>query len=131
MTISRLVAVGCISIVLLSSGCDETMAKNNSEVNVEDANKKVPTKEVPTKEVQIRGMFKKSFEVYELEANDILYYVFDPKQLLIKQSRRVNQEGYYKHFDACVIGDISSKGKFGPLGRYQQQITVHGICEWI
>lgn len=80
MTISRLVAVGCISIVLLSSGCDETMAKNNSEVNVEDANKKVPTKEVPTKEVQIRGMFKKSFEVYELEANDILYYVFDSKQ---------------------------------------------------
>ena len=113
--------------MLLSSGCDETLAKSNVEVKSVVA-KNVIQKEV-TKEVQIRGTFKKSFEIYELDANGVKYYVFDPKNLLIEASKKTNQKGYYKQFDACVIGDLSPKGKFGPLGRYHQQITIHRLCK--
>lgn len=127
MIIGRLIALGCISMMLLSSGCDETLAKSNDEVKSVIAKNK--TQKEATKEVQIRGTFKKSFEIYELDSNGVIYFVFDPKKLLIAASKNTNQEGYYKQFDACVIGDLSPKGKFGPLGRYHQQITIHKLCE--
>ena len=127
MIISRLIAIKCISIMLLSSGCNETLAKSDGEVKSVAAKNEIQKE--ATKEVQIRGMFKKSFEIYELDTNGVTYSVFDPKKLLITASKKTNQKGYYKQFDACVIGDISPKGKFGPLGRYYQQITVHRLCE--
>lgn len=132
MIISRLLAVGCITIVVMSTGCDETFAKSNGANNnheVKSAAAENAIKEEATTDVQIKGAFKRSFEIYELDANGVKYYVFDPKHLLIEASKKSTQKGYYKQFDACVIGDISPKGKFGPLGRYHQQIAVYRLCE--
>ena len=121
MTKFRLIILGFASTVFIITGCDETQASNNK--NVEEL---TPTS--VQKEVQLRGDFKRSFEVYELASNDITYYVSDPKQLLMKDSKSVNQKGYYKYFETCVVGKISSIGKYGPLGKYQNQITVREIC---
>ena len=55
-------------------------------------------------------------------------YVSDPQQLLMKDSKSINQQGYYKYFETCVVGNISAIGKYGPLGKYQKQITVSEIC---
>ena len=117
----RLIILGFASTIFIITGCDETQASNNKNV-------KELTPTSVQKEVQLRGDFKKSFEVYELASNDITYYVSDPKQLLMKDSKSVNQKGYYKYFETCVVGKISSIGKYGPLGKYQNQITVREIC---
>ena len=117
----RLIILGFASTVFIITGCDETQASNNKNV-------KELTPTSVQKEVQLRGDFKRSFEVYELASNDITYYVSDPKQLLMKDSKSVNQKGYYKYFETCVVGKISSIGKYGPLGKYQNQITVREIC---
>ena len=117
----RLIILGFASTIFMITGCDETQASNNK-------NMKELTPTSVQKEVQLRGDFKRSFEVYELASNDITYYVSDPKQLLMKDSKSVNQKGYYKYFETCVVGKISSIGKYGPLGKYQNQITVREIC---
>ena len=117
----RLIILGFASTIFMITGCDETQASNNKNV-------KELTPTSVQKEVQLRGDFKRSFEVYELASNDITYYVSDPKQLLMKDSKSVNQKGYYKYFETCVVGKISSIGKYGPLGKYQNQITVREIC---
>ena len=117
----RLIILGFASTIFIITGCDETQASNNKNV-------KELTPTSVQKEVQLRGDFKRSFEVYELASNDITYYVSDPKQLLMKDSKSVNQKGYYKYFETCVVGKISSIGKYGPLGKYQNQITVREIC---
>ena len=121
MTKFRLIILGFASTIFIITGCDETQASNNKNV-------KELTPTSVQKEVQLRGDFKRSFEVYELASNDITYYVSDPKQLLMKDSKSVNQKGYYKYFETCVVGKISSIGKYGPLGKYQNQITVREIC---
>ncbi|WP_296172806.1 hypothetical protein [Psychrobacter sp. UBA2769] len=117
----RLIILGFASTIFIITGCDETQASNNKNV-------KELTPTSVQKEVQLRGDFKRSFEVYELASNDITYYVSDPKQLLMKDSKSINQKGYYKYFETCVVGKISSIGKYGPLGKYQNQITVREIC---
>lgn len=117
----RLIILVFASTIFIITGCDETQASNNKNV-------KELTPTSVQKEVQLRGDFKRSFEVYELASNDITYYVSDPKQLLMKDSKSVNQKGYYKYFETCVVGKISSIGKYGPLGKYQNQITVREIC---
>ncbi|MDA5132450.1 hypothetical protein [Psychrobacter sp. ANT_H3] len=117
----RLIILGFASTIFIITGCDETQASNNKNV-------KELTPTSVQKEVQLRGDFKRSFEVYELASNDITYYVSDPKKLLMKDSKSVNQKGYYKYFETCVVGKISSIGKYGPLGKYQNQITVREIC---
>ena len=117
----RLIILGFASTIFMITGCDETQASNNKNV-------KELTPTSVQKEVQLRGDFKRSFEVYELASNDITYYVSDPKQLLMKDWKSVNQKGYYKYFETCVVGKISSIGKYGPLGKYQNQITVREIC---
>ena len=117
----RLIILGFTSTIFMITGCDETQASNNKNVK-----ELAPTS--VEKEVQLRGDFKRSFEVYELASNGITYYVSDPKQLLVKDSKSVNQKGYYKYFETCVVGKISSIGKYGPLGKYQNQITVREIC---
>ena len=117
----RLIILGFASTIFMITGCDETQASNNK-------NMKELTPASVQKEVQLRGDFIRSFEVYELASNGITYYVSDPKQLLMKDSKSVNQKGYYKYFETCVVGKISSIGKYGPLGKYQNQITVREIC---
>lgn len=117
----RLIILGFASTIFMSTGCDETQASNNK-----NAKAFAPTS--VEKEVQLRGSFKRSFEVHEFVSNGITYYVSDPKQLLIKDLKSINQKGYYKYFDTCVIGKISSVGKYGPLGKYQKQLTVRRIC---
>lgn len=117
----RLLILGFISTIFMSTGCDDTQASNNSDV-------KAVAPESTEKEVQLRGKYKRSFEIHELVSNGITYYVSDPKQLLIKDSKSIDQKGYYKYFETCVVGKISSMGKYGPLGKYQKQITVRSIC---
>ncbi|WP_350642807.1 hypothetical protein [Psychrobacter sp. HY3-MNA-CIBAN-0198] len=117
----RLIILGFASTIFMSTGCNETQASNNSDV-------KAVAPESTEKEVQLRGKYKRSFEIHELVSNGITYYVSDPKQLLIKDSKSINQKGYYKHFETCVVGKIGSMGKYGHLGKYQMQITVRRIC---
>lgn len=81
-----------------------------------------------TSKVTLHGHFTRSFEVYEMAANGKTYYVSDPKQLLIKLAHKQGQKSYYKSFDTCVVGSIASNGGYGPLGRYQQQMTVSDVC---
>ncbi|MEN6670519.1 hypothetical protein AAJP47_09105 [Psychrobacter sp. B38] len=76
----------------------------------------------------MRGKFRRSFEVHELESNGNIYYVSDPKQLLVNHSNGLDQKGYDKAFDACVVGVIDSKGGYGPIGKYENKITVSELC---
>ncbi len=117
----RLIILGFASTIFMSTGCDETQASSNSDV-------KAVVLESVAKEVQLRGKFKRSFEVHEFVSNGTTYYVSDPKQLLIKDSKSLNQKGYYKYFETCVIGNISPIGQYGSLGKYQNQITIREIC---
>ena len=115
----RLIILAFVSTIFMSTGCDETQASENVKVFA-------PTS--VEKEVQLRGSFKRSFEIHEFVSDNIIYYVSDPKQLLIKDSKSINQKGYYKYFETCVIGNISPIGQYGPLGKYQNQITIREIC---
>ena len=76
----------------------------------------------------MRGNFKRSFEVHELDANGKIYYVADPKQLLMNDSNKSGKNSYYKSFETCVIGVIGSEGGYGPTGKYENEITVSEIC---
>ena len=80
MTKGRLIILGFISTVFMSTGCGETQASSNSDI------KAVALDDV-AKEVQLRGKFKRSFEVHELVSNGVTYYVSDPQQLLMKDSK--------------------------------------------
>lgn len=117
----RLIILGFASTIFMITGCCETQTSSNSDI------KAVALDDV-AKEVQLRGKFKRSFEVHELVSNGVTYYVSDPQQLLMKDSKSINQQGYYKYFETCVVGNISAIGKYGPLGKYQKQITVSEIC---
>ena len=76
----------------------------------------------------LQGRFTRSFEIYEIAANGKTYYVSDPEQRLLKFANKHHPKGYYKSFDTCVVGHIDANGRYGPLGRYQQQITISDIC---
>ena len=117
----RLIILGFASTIFMITGCGETQASSNSDI------KAVALDDV-AKEVQLRGKFKRSFEVHEFVSDNIIYYVSDPQQLLIENSKSLNQKGYYKYFETCVIGNISPIGQYGPLGKYQNQITIREIC---
>ena len=110
-----------IPTLMMSTGCDETQANSDNAGQISAL-------ENSQKKVQLRGKFKRSFEVHELASNGITYYVSDPKQLLIKEAKNKNKEGYYKFFETCIVGKISALGQYGPLGKYQKQITVHRVC---
>lgn len=128
MSNRRLVVVGFVTLIFMSVGCSDT--EPSSVNNVEEVKENTPeitTKQIP-KEVKIRGNFKRSFEIHELEANGKLYYVADPKQLLMKESNEIDQDGYYKSFEACVVGTLGSEGGYGPTGKYENKITVSEIC---
>ena len=118
----KIVAVGFSALIFLSIGCSNT--ESNS---VQEAPSETITEQIPA-DVMIRGHFKRSFEIHELEANGKIYYVSDPKQLLMKESNGIGQDGYYKAFDACVIGTTGSEGGYGPTGKYENEITVSEIC---
>ena len=60
--------------------------------------------------------------------NGKVYYVADPKQILMKDSNKIGQDGYYKLFETCVVGVIGSEGGYGPTGKYENEITVSKIC---
>jgi hypothetical protein len=121
----RLAAAGLVALTFMSIGC------SNKESNSVDEVKKNPpevvVKETP-EEVEVRGIFKRSFEIHELDANGKVYYVADPKQLLMKDSNEIGQDGYYKLFEACVVGVIGSEGGYGPTGKYENEITVNKTC---
>ena len=121
----RLAVAGLATLIFMSIGC------SNKESNSVDEVKKNPSevviKETP-EEVEVRGIFKRSFEIHELDANGKVYYVADPKQLLMKDSNEIGQDGYYKLFEACVVGVIGSEGGYGPTGKYENEITVNKIC---
>ena len=121
----RLVVVGLATIISMSIGCSHTESNSVSEVkyNLSEA----ITKKIP-EVVEVRGNFKRSFEVYELKANGKIYYVADPKQLLMQNFNKIGQDGYYKSFETCVVGVICSEGGYGPTGKYENEITVSKVC---
>ena len=90
---------------------------------------KVTTTAKASPAATLHGRFTRSFEVYEMVANGKTYYVSDPEQRLIQSANKHHPKGYYKSFDTCVIGHIDTDGSYGPLGRYQAQITVTDLCQ--
>lgn len=124
----RLMAVGFVALIFLSTGCSNTESESTNDVK--DIQKKSPatiTEQIST-ELKLRGQFKRSFEVYEMEANNKVYYVADPKNFLMKSANKIGQDGYYKSFEACVVGEIISEGGYGPTGKYENKITVSDLC---
>ena len=121
----KIMVVGFSALTFLSIGCSNT--ESNSVQKEQETPSETTIEQIPT-DVKIRGHFKRSFEIHELEANGKIYYVSDPKQLLMKESNGIGQDGYYKAFDACVIGTTGSEGGYGPTGKYENEITVSEIC---
>ena len=121
----RLIVVGLATLIFMSIGCSNK--ESNSISEVKENSSEAITKQIP-EEVEVRGNFKRSFEVHELEANGKIYYVADPKQLLMENSNKMGQDGYYKSFETCVVGVIGSEGGYGPTGKYENEITVSKIC---
>ena len=121
----RLVVVGLATIISMSIGCSHK--ESNSVSEVKDNSSEAITKKIP-EVVEVRGNFKRSFEVYELKANGKIYYVADPKQLLMQNFNKIGQDGYYKSFETCVVGVICSEGGYGPTGKYENEITVSKVC---
>lgn len=121
----RLVVIGFATLMLLNVGCSKK--ESNSINEVKENPLETIAKQIP-EEVKIHGSFKRSFEVHELEANGKIYYVADPKQLLMKKSTKIGQDGYYKLFETCVVGVIGSEGGYGPTGKYENDITVSKMC---
>lgn len=108
-------------IVFVGTGC-------NNKATESEAVTPEPKISVENQE-KIKGVFKRSIEIHEMKANGKMYYVFDPQQLLIKYAEEKGQDSYYKNIEVCVIGVISSDGEYGPLGRYDNQITIRSICQ--
>lgn len=118
----RLIVIGFSTLILISVGCS-----NEESNSVNNDSSETITKQT-LKEVKVRGNFKRSFEIYELEADGKVYYVADPKQLLMKNSNNIGQNGYYKSFETCLVGVIGSKGGYGPIGKYENEIIVNDLC---
>lgn len=121
----RLVVVGFATLIFITIGCSNKEFKSVEEIK---ENSSETIKKPILEEVELRGRFKRSFEVHELDANGTIYYVADPKQLLMQYSNKIGQDGYYKLFETCVIGVIGSEGGYGPVGKYENEITVSEIC---
>ncbi|WP_211181358.1 hypothetical protein [Psychrobacter cibarius] len=121
----KLVVGALTTLILMSIGCSHK--EPNSVNEVKENSSEAITKNI-SEEVEVRGNFKRSFEVYQLEANGKTYYVADPKQLLIENSNKIGQDGYYKSFETCVVGVIGSEGGYGPTGKYENKITVSKVC---
>lgn len=121
----RLVVIGFSTLIFMSVGCSNKESNIVSDVK---GNTLETTTKQTLEEVKVRGNFKRSFEIYELEADGKVYYVADPKQLLMKDSNRIGQDGYYKSFETCLVGVIGSKGGYGPIGKYENEIIVNDLC---
>lgn len=121
----RLIIAGFAILIFMSIGCSNK--ESNSVNEVKENPSEAIAKQTP-KEVEMRGIFKRSFEVHELDANGKVYYVADPKQLLMEDSNKIGQDGYYKLFETCVVGVIGSEGGYGPTGKYENEIKVSKIC---
>lgn len=112
-----------ILIIFVGTGCNNKTTEPESEAVTPEPKISVENHE------KIKGVFKRSIEIHEMKANGKMYYVFDPQQLLIKYAEERGQDSYYKNIEVCVIGAISSDGEYGPLGRYDNQITIRSICQ--
>lgn len=121
----RLVVAGLAALIFMSIGCSNQESNGVNEVK---GNPSEAVAKQTSEEVEMRGIFKRSFEVHELDANGKIYYVADPKQLLMQDSNKIGQDGYYKLFETCVFGVIGSEGGYGPTGKYENEITVSEIC---
>ncbi len=113
----KLLLLAVIPVIFVNTGCAKTSANTDHD-----------DKSTIEKQVKLQGKFKRSFEIHELSSNEITYYVSDPKQVLTQHPKGVKQIGYYRYFDTCVIGSVSSTSTYGPLGKYQSQVTVHRLC---
>lgn len=116
---------GFATLIFMSIGCSNKESNSVNEVK-ENSSETITNKIL--EEAEVRGIFKRSFEIHELDANGKFYYVADPKQLLVEDSNKTGQDGYYKLFETCVVGVIGSEGSYGPTGKYENEITVSKIC---
>ena len=121
----RLAVAGFATLVFMSIGCSNK--ESNSVNEVKENPSETIAKKIP-EEVEVRGIFKRSFEIHELDVNGKVYYVADPKQILMKDSNKIGQDGYYKLFETCVVGVIGSEGGYGPTGKDENEITVSKNC---
>ena len=122
LNIKAIIALS-IPILFAGTGCNNKITETETETVISEPKISVEDQE------KIKGIFKRSVEIHEMEANGKMYYVFDPQQLLIKYAKERGQDSYYKNIEVCVIGVISNDGEYGPLGRYDNQITIRSICE--
>ena len=121
----RLAVAGFATLIFMSIGCSN---KNSDSINDVKENPSEAIENKTPEEVEVRGIFKRSFEIHELDANGKVYYVADPKQLLVEDSNKIGQDGYYKLFETCVVGVIGSEGGYGPTGKYENEIKVRKTC---
>ena len=121
----KLSIIGVMVLIFAIIGCSNTMSNHADSV---ENNALSPAVQKAAEDITLRGDFKRSFEIHELEANGTLYYVSDPKQLLMAASEKMGQRHYSKFFTTCVVGMVGSEGGYGPTSKYQNQITVHDLC---
>ena len=121
----KLSIIGVMVLIFAIIGCSNTLSNHADSVE-----NNAPSSAVrkAAEDITLRGDFKRSFEIHELEANGTLYYVSDPKQLLMAASEKMGQRHYSKFFTTCVVGMVGSEGGYGPTSKYQNQITVHDLC---
>ncbi len=128
----KLSIIGVMLLIVAMIGCSHAVSNRNDSVENKDNNapSNAPNSAVKkaAEDITLRGDFKRSFEIHELEANGTLYYVSDPKQLLMAASEKMGQRHYSKFFTTCVVGMVGSEGGYGPTSKYQNQITVHDLC---
>ena len=117
--------IGVMLLIFAIIVCSNTMSNHADSV---ENNALSPAVQKAAEDITLRGDFKRSFEIHELEANGTLYYVSDPKQLLMAASEKMGQRHYSKFFTTCVVGMVGSEGGYGPTSKYQNQITVHDLC---
>ena len=121
----KLSIIGVMVLIFAIIGCSNTLSNHTDSV---ENNALSPAVQKAAEDITLRGGFKRSFEIHELEANGTLYYVSDPKQLLMVASEKMGQRHYSKFFTTCVVGMVGSEGGYGPTSKYQNQITVHDLC---
>ncbi|WP_352337767.1 hypothetical protein [Psychrobacter sp. 16-MNA-CIBAN-0192] len=121
----KLSIIGVMVLIVAMIGCSHAVSNRDDSV---ENNALSPAVQKTAEDIILRGDFKRSFEIHELEANGTLYYVSDPKQLLMAASEKMGQRHYSKSFTTCVVGMVGSEGGYGPTSKYQNQITVHDLC---
>ena len=121
----KLSITGVMVLIFAIIGCSNTASNHADSI---ENNALSPAVQKAAENITLRGDFKRSFEIHELEANGTLYYVSDPKQLLMAASEKIGQRHYSKFFTTCVVGMVGSEGGYGPTSKYQNQITVHDLC---